>query len=88
MRHIALTNIDTAGGLIKPSGNNIGGQAGVYFAVKGDPVQGHGDSPHNASVMAEGSSLMRVNGIPVVLEGHKATCGHAATGSCVIRVSD
>jgi uncharacterized Zn-binding protein involved in type VI secretion len=87
MPKVALTTIDKAGGTILSGQNTVGGNNGVKYAVVGDPVQGHGDSPHNSPVMIQGSAILRINGIPVVLKGHLASCGHAATGSCIINVS-
>lgn len=48
---------------------------------KGDAVTGHGDPPHAAPVMIEGSNNVIVNGSPACHAGHKATCGHPASGS-------
>lgn len=78
---VALVGIDSAGG------KHLGGLQDTFtingskVVVKGDRVKSHGDSPHSNAVMVEGSSWFTWNGIPVVFEGHKASCGHASTGS-------
>ena len=47
---------------------------GVAVARKGDlcscPIPGHG-----TNAIAEGNSKVLIDGVPVVFQGHKATCG-------------
>ncbi len=71
---------DTAGGTL------IGGSPNVLVnnspVVRiGDPVAGHGRSPHSSPTMAVGSGNVFANNIPVCRAGDTATCGHAASGS-------
>lgn len=80
MPGITVKGKDSAGGAQLAGGQGSWRVEGQLIVLKGDPVAGHGDSPHNRPTMAEGSSWMRINGVPVVRAGHKATCGHAATG--------
>jgi uncharacterized Zn-binding protein involved in type VI secretion len=61
---------------------------GTPWAVLGDAVAPHGITPHAAPVMAEGSSFVRIDGLPACRAGNKATCGHAATGSAFMRISE
>ena len=80
MPGITIKDKDTAGGA-----QLAGGQSGFFVngqpvVVLGDPVAGHGLPPHTLPAMVQGSSWMTWNGIPVVREGHLASCGHAATG--------
>lgn len=88
MHGIARINQDTAGGLIVGALQDLVTVEGTLWAVLGDPVQGHGIAPHAAPVMAQGSSFITINGIPVCREGHLASCGHPATGSGSMRISD
>ena len=53
---------------------------GRAIVVNGNPVSGHGKSPHSAPVTANGNSTVRAGGIPVVTTGCADTCGHARTG--------
>jgi uncharacterized Zn-binding protein involved in type VI secretion len=86
---IARKTTDTAGG-----GRQLaGGQPfcrvqGQLWVLIGDPVQSHGVGVHNSPVMNQGSGFIKINGIPVCREGHLASCGHASTGSLVMRISD
>jgi len=80
MPGITVKGLDSAGGTQLAGGQSTFTVNGQAVVVKGDPVAGHGDAPHSGPVMAEGSSWMTWDGIPVVRAGHKATCGHAATG--------
>jgi uncharacterized Zn-binding protein involved in type VI secretion len=88
MHGIARINQDSAGGTILGALQDFVTVEGTLWAVKGDPVAAHGLPPHAAPVMAEGSSFIRINGIPVCREGHAASCGHAATGSAAMSISD
>ena len=88
MPGISRINQDTAGGTIIGALQDFARVEGTPWAVLGDPVDGHGPSPHDAPVMAEGSPFARINGIPVCRAGHLATCGHPATGSGAMRVSE
>jgi len=80
-RGVALVGKDTAGGVHLGGGQSTFEIEGSLVVVKGDRVASHGDSPHSSAVMVEGSSWFTWNGIPVVFEGHKASCGHTSTGS-------
>lgn len=88
MHGISRLNQDSAGGTIIGALQDFVAVEGTLWAVLGDPVQAHGLPPHAAPVMAEGSSFIRINGIPVCREGHAATCGHPATGSASMRISE
>jgi len=81
MPGVARVGIDTAGGVILGGGNSHVYCNGALVVVLGDAVAGHGVPPHSAPVMAEGSDTVFINGIPVCRAGHKASCGHPATGS-------
>lgn len=86
-RGVAVKSLDSAGGPQLAGGQSLVTINGQPVVLKGDPVTGHGKSPHSSPTMAEGSSLFKINGIPVVLEGHKATCGHPSTGRPLVTVS-
>lgn len=72
--------LDTAGGTILVGNPNFY-LDGFPVAVEGNPVQSHGDSPHNNAVMVAGSPNFVVNGIPVCTATSQASCGHFATSS-------
>lgn len=76
---------DVAGGAIVGSATTFT-LNGLPVAVVGDPVASHGDSPHAAATLAEGSGWMTWDGVPVVVEGCAATCGHTATGQAWFRI--
>tara|TARA_R110002096_G_scaffold153556_2_gene317377 strand:- start:238 stop:507 length:270 start_codon:yes stop_codon:yes gene_type:complete len=88
MHGIARKTVDTAGGIQLNGGQDFVHVEGNLWVLLGDPVQGHGVDEHAAPVMAEGSGFIRINDIPVCREGHLASCGHASTGSSVMRISD
>lgn len=89
MHGIARINQDTAGGLIVGALQDFVMVEGTLWTVLGDPVQPHPPGGiHSGPVMAEGSPFIRINGIPVCREGHLANCGHPATGSASMRISE
>lgn len=88
MHGIARIGIDSAGGTIVGALQDFVTVEGAPWSVLGDPVAGHGIPPHAAPVMAEGSPFIRINGVPVCREGHLASCGHPATGSAAMRISE
>ena len=83
MRPASRCNDDTAGGTIRPRQTfvTIDGQP---WAIIGSPVDPHPPCPeapeHCAPIMATGSLLATIDGVPVCREGDLASCGHAATG--------
>jgi len=79
-------NLDTAGGTILEGGQYFVFVENKLWAVVGDDVADHGSGPHNAATMVQGSTFVSINGTPVVLAGHAASCGHTATGSLAILV--
>lgn len=88
MHGISRVGMDSAGGTITGALQDFVTVEGALWAVLGDAVAGHGLPPHAGPVMAEGSSFITINGIPVCREGHAASCGHAATGSGSMKISD
>lgn len=89
MRGIVETRVDVAGGKIQPLIYKV--RIGTNpLGVVGSPVDGHPPCPdvpvHCAPNMAEGNPNIRVGDIPVCFEGHKASCGHAASGRPKIRM--
>ena len=88
MHGISRISQDSAGGTIVGALQDFVTVEGTLWSVLGDPVAGHGPVAHAGPNMAEGSSFIRINGIPVCREGHAASCGHPATGSGSMRISD
>lgn len=83
---IARCDIDSAGGELFSLRQDFVRLDGVLVTVVGDGVAEH--PPHPANAMAEGCSWFRINGIPVCREGHRAQCGHPATGAAWARIVD
>jgi uncharacterized Zn-binding protein involved in type VI secretion len=80
MPGVAVCNIDSAGGIIKPGPNVTIFYKGNPVAVVGCEVNGHGSGSHASAVMIQGSSKVFIKGIPIVLAGDLASCGDRATG--------
>ncbi len=81
MPGIACVGSDSAGGTQLGGGQGFVRATGDIAVIEGDPVAGHGRGTHAAPAMAEGSSFVRISGVPVCRAGHLATCGHPSTGS-------
>lgn len=81
MGGISRAGIDTAGGVIRGGGQAIARINGVAMVVVNDAVLAHGSGSHQSAKMVQGSAIIRVNGVPVVMAGCRASCGHIATGS-------
>ena len=77
---VSRAYVDSAGGMILVGNPNFY-LDGFPVAVEGNPVQSHGDSPHNSAVIVNGTPGFVINGIPVCTTGSQASCGHPATGS-------
>ncbi len=88
MYGVSRKSVDSAGGAQLNGGQGFVTIDGARVVLLGDPVQGHGEGGHAGPVMAEGSSFVRINVVPVCREGHLASCGHATTGSDYVRLSD
>jgi uncharacterized Zn-binding protein involved in type VI secretion len=81
MPGIVRKGLDAAGGTQLAGGQATVYADGVRVVVLGDPVAGHGESPHAAPVMATASSTVHAGGIRLCRAGDLASCGHASTGS-------
>lgn len=84
MPGVSLVGADTAGGTILGGGQSFVVAEGDYVSLVGDGVAAHAPCPivpiHCSAVMAEGSSVFYIDGIPVCRAGDSATCSHPATG--------
>lgn len=83
MRGICRTNVDAAGGTVRPLQEWVlieTDPAGVI----GCPVDAHPPCPdvpiHCGPTMAEGETWILIDGVPVCFSGHQAACGHPTTG--------
>ena len=85
MAGVCRAFVDTAGGMIL-IGNSTFIVDGFPIVVEGNPVEDHGDNPHDNATMVNGNSRFVVNGIPVCTEASQASCGHQATGSATFIV--
>lgn len=86
---IARKTLDSAGGTQLAGGQSFVTVDAQLVVLLGDPVEPHGPPPHSPSpVMAEGSSFVTINGVPVCREGHLASCGHASTGAAWFTLED
>lgn len=56
---------------------------GLHWMILGDINAAHGFPPHvpGPDAMAQGSTWVTIDGIPVCRAGHIAGCGHPTTGS-------
>lgn len=88
MPGIARVGTDSAGGSILGGGQTFARVQGALWAVLGDAVAGHGEGTHAGPTLAQGSPFARINGIPACRAGHTASCGHAASGSASMRLSN
>ncbi len=80
MPGISVVGMDSAGGVITGGGQSFATYNGAAISVVGDSVASHGDGAHRGPSMVQGSSFFTINGIPVVISGKLASCGHAASG--------
>lgn len=81
MPGITCAGLDTAGGIIKPGGQSIARINGFTIAVVGDAVNDHGSGQHRSATLVQGSVIARINGVPIVLAGMRASCGDVTTGN-------
>jgi uncharacterized Zn-binding protein involved in type VI secretion len=77
---IAVKGKDSAGGTQLAGGQSSWFVEDSLIVLQGDPVAGHGKSPHASPNMSQGSSWFTIDGVPVCRADHKASCGHASTG--------
>lgn len=84
---VSETNVDTAGGIIRPLQTEVtldNGSGDNPLTIIGCPVDPHPPCPdpaiHCAAHMVEGEPTITINGIPVSFLGHRADCGHPTTG--------
>ena len=84
MSGVSLVGVHSAGGTIAGQLQSLVYANGSPVAIIGDPVTPHPPCPvlpiHCSAVMAEGSALTRIGGIPICRAGDAATCGHTANG--------
>jgi uncharacterized Zn-binding protein involved in type VI secretion len=90
MHGVARRNKDIAAGQQIGRRQNFVFVEGELWMVKGDINQPHGVSPHvpGPDQMAQGSSFISIQGIPICREGHLAGCGHPTTGSRLMYAED
>lgn len=81
MPGVARTSQDAAGGTITGVLAPNVYVNGTPVACLGAAVAPHGPGIHAGPVMAQASSTVYANGIPICREGDAASCGHPATGS-------
>lgn len=89
MAAIANSSSLVNGGAISCSSNML--VNGLMVAKVGDPVATHPSGTggyHVGAVLATGSSIMKVNGVPVCRIGDLASCGHPIDlGSAFLQVN-
>ncbi|MGH1542356.1 MAG: hypothetical protein ACRBHB_18160 [Arenicella sp.] len=89
MSGVAVGNLDNAVGIQLSQANPWNRVEYEPTVVVGDLVEAHAPftPPHAPTpTMAEGVDWYRINGTPICVEGHKATCGHETTGRHWYRV--
>lgn len=87
---VARRSMDTAAGAQIGANQTLVTVQGMLWMVLGDVNTPHGFFPHvpGGDNMAQGSSFVSINGIPVCRQGHKAGCGHPTTGADWFKISD
>ncbi len=91
MPGLAVKTKDFAGGMQLAGGQGFVEVGGDLVVLLGDPVEPHMPfvPPHVPNpVMAQGCAWLTINGIPVVREGHLASCGHPSTGRSWVQIID
>lgn len=84
----SLVGIDSAGGgLILGDLEPHVRINGIGWAVRNAAIASHGSSPHDAAVISQGSTFVRINGVKPSAAGHSATCGHTLTGSAHVKIA-
>ncbi len=59
---------------------------GIGWGVVGASIASHGTGSHAAATISQGSTFVRINGVPAAAFGHLATCGHTLTGSAHVKI--
>jgi uncharacterized Zn-binding protein involved in type VI secretion len=85
MPGICRDTVDSAGGALIKTQTTVFAN-GEEVIVHGDPVTGHGNSPHSSPTMIAGSNNVFIGGKAVCNAGDSATCGHTASGSSDVNV--
>mgnify|MGYP001264930206 CR=1 FL=1 len=67
------------GGIVTGSLQSFVSINGAAVVVNGSPIASHGMGSHASAVTANGSGLLRINGIPGNRDGDAATCGDLLT---------
>lgn len=77
---ISLVSESIAGGVIQGPGAPTWTVLGKPISLLGDDVAAHGSGSHQSAKMVQGSAWMTIEGIPVIISGDSASCGHTANG--------
>lgn len=79
----ARRGADIAAGVHLAGPNGFVTINGAKWVTVGEINAPHGLPPHvpAGDLMAQGSSFVTINGIPVCIAGHVSACGHPTTGS-------
>lgn len=85
---IAVKSLDSAGAPHLGGGQSFFKVSGQAVIVQGDAITPHGNAPHAAPTMAQGSSWLKLNGVPACRAGHLATCQHPSTGQAWFTLPD
>lgn len=78
---ISLVGQSQAGGLITGPGAPHWTAEGLPMSLLGDGVMSHAPGIHQGPAMVMATSWMSIEGIPVVIQGCAASCGHTADGN-------
>tara|TARA_B100000900_G_C20570006_1_gene712843 strand:+ start:1247 stop:1519 length:273 start_codon:yes stop_codon:yes gene_type:complete len=63
---------------------NVGGEP---VATDGDPVEGHGLPPHASPTTANGTTFVKIGGIPINRQNDDDSCGHTRdVGSPAVKI--
>lgn len=88
MPRAARRGVDLASGVHFEGPNGFVTIEGQYWVTIGEINAPHGLDPHipASDAMVQGSSYIKIDGIPVCMQGHLAGCGCATTGSGVVEL--
>ncbi|AEH03611.1 PAAR motif of membran proteins [Pseudomonas phage PhiPA3] len=87
MPAVGRIGIAVAGGTVLGPGALKLRIGGIVATQLGDQIRGHGNGSHNNARMVQGSTKLRVQGIPICKVGDAASCGHTLTDNSKMTVS-
>jgi len=82
-----LGDENDAGAKIESTKQTFVKVGGEPVATDGDPVEGHGLSPHANPKTANGTAFVKIGGIPINRQNDDDSCGHTRdVGSPAVKI--